>query len=77
MLADVLIESLHSRVVSQQVQTLAVALPQKLDPWREDGPVSSVLRVLSADSLQQQAVDMITNRQLGRGRGEPDFYLKQ
>ena len=66
LLAYVLVQSLHSRVVSQQIQTLAVALPQKLDPWREDGTVSSVLGVLSTDSLQEQAVDMITNSQCER-----------
>lgn len=47
---DVVVERLDVRIGPQQLQTLAVRLPQELNPGREDGAVTTVLRVLSADS---------------------------
>jgi hypothetical protein len=44
LLGNVVIESLHPRVGPQQLQALAVGLPQELDPRHEDGAVGAVLR---------------------------------
>ena len=43
---DAVIESLHPDVGPQQLQALAVALPEELDPGHEDGAVRPVLGAL-------------------------------
>jgi hypothetical protein len=45
--SNVMIEGLDVRVGAQQLQTLAVRLPQKLHPWRENSAVTAVLGILS------------------------------
>lgn len=55
LLSYVLVKSLYPGVVPEQIQTLAVALPQEFDPWRQDSSIRSILRVLSTHRLQQQA----------------------
>ncbi len=44
LLGNVMIQPLHPRVGPQQLQALAVGLPQELHPGHEDGAVGAVLR---------------------------------
>lgn len=53
LLRYVMVEALHFRVVPQQVQTLAIRLPQEFDPWSEQQAVGTVLSVLSTHGAQQ------------------------
>lgn len=45
-----MVQALHFGVVSQQVQALAVGLPQELHPRSEKQAVSTILSVLSTYS---------------------------
>ena len=44
--SDAVIQSLHSHIGPQQLQTLTVGLPEELHPGHQDGPVTPVLRPL-------------------------------
>ena len=55
LLSDILVKPFYSRIVSEKVQALPVRFPQELDPWCEDGSISSILKVFSTHSFQQQA----------------------
>lgn len=48
-----MVQSLHLGVVSQQVQALAVGLPQEFHPWSEQQAISTILSVLSTHSAQE------------------------
>lgn len=56
LLRDVMVQTLHFGVVPQQVQTLAIRLPQEFDPRSEQQAVSTVLSVLSTHSTQQHTI---------------------
>ncbi len=53
LLGDVMVQALHLGVVSQQVQALAVGLPQELHPGSEQETISTILSVLSTHSAQE------------------------
>lgn len=48
-----MVQALHFGVVSQQVQALAVGLPQELHPGSQKQAVSTILSVLSTYSTQK------------------------
>lgn len=58
LLRNVMVKTLHFGVVPQQVQTLAIRLPQEFDPWREQQAVGTVLSVLPTHSAQQYTGQM-------------------
>jgi len=53
LLGDVMVQALHLGVVPQQIQTLAVGLPQELHPGGEQQAVGTILGVLSTDGAQE------------------------
>lgn len=53
LLGNVMVQALHLGVVSQQVQALAVGLPQELHPRSEKQAISTILSVLSTHSAQE------------------------
>ena len=55
LLSNILVQTFHTRVVPQQIQTLPVAFPEKLYPRGQNSTICAILCVLSADGLQQQA----------------------
>lgn len=55
LLGNVMVQALHLGVVSQQIQALAVGLPQELHPGSEQQAICTILSVLSAHSAQQHA----------------------
>ena len=57
LLRDVLVEALHGRIVSKQVQALAIRLPQELHPWRQNSTICAVLLVLATDRAQEKTVE--------------------
>lgn len=50
---DVVVEVLDVRVGAQQLQALAVRLPQELDPGGQDGAVGAVLGVLAGNGTEK------------------------
>ena len=52
LLGNVVIQSLHPGVGTQELQALAVGLPEKLDPGHEDCAVRAVLRPLARHSRE-------------------------
>lgn len=48
-----MVQTLHLGVVSQQVQALAVRLPQELHPGSEQQAIGTILSVLSTHSAQE------------------------
>lgn len=48
-----MVQALHFGVVSQEIQALAVGLPQELHPRSEKQAVSTILSVLSTYSTQK------------------------
>ena len=53
LLGDVMVQALHLGVVPQQVQALAVGLPQELHPRSEQQAIGTILSVLSTHSTQE------------------------
>ena len=51
-----LVDRLQPRIVFQSLQSRPVALPQELEPWGDQGPVGSVLGLVSADRAEQDAL---------------------
>jgi len=45
-----MIQRLHMCIGAQKLQTLAIRLPQELDPWSENCAVTAVLSVLPTHS---------------------------
>lgn len=63
---DAVVEPLHPHVGPQELETLAVALPEELDPGHEDGAVRPVLGALPRhggqhDHLRRRDVLKIIN----------------
>ena len=54
-LGDIGVDSLNGVVVLQQLQHVAVGLPEELHPGRQDDAVRAFLRALAAHGAQQQA----------------------
>ena len=52
-----MVETLHLGVVPQQVQALAVRLPEELHPRREQQTVGTILSVLTTHSAQKHTDD--------------------
>lgn len=53
LLGNVMVQALHLGVVTQQVQALAVGLPQELHPGSEKKAIGTILSVLSTHSAQE------------------------
>ena len=71
-----LVHELQTGVVLEDVQDSAVCLPQELEPWRDDGTVGVVARLLAGDGGEEdglgrlgslQVVDVLVVRGLKRG----------
>ena len=61
-LGNVLVQFLHAVVVAQQVQALAVGLPEELDPGDQHDAIGARLGVLPAYSAQQETVNKASKR---------------
>ena len=71
-----LVHELQTGIVLENVQDSAVCLPQELKPWRNDGTVGAVARLLAGDGGEEnrlwrlgglQVVDVLVVRGLERG----------
>lgn len=56
LLGNVMVQAFHLGVVSQQVQALAVGLPQELHPGSEQQAICTILSVLSTHSTQEYTI---------------------
>jgi hypothetical protein len=56
--SNVMIEGLDVGIDAQQLQTLAVWLPQKFYPWGENGAVTAVLGILPTHSTATQHTEL-------------------
>jgi len=54
-LCHLVIQLLNSDVVAEQVKALSVGLPEKLEPWRQNGTICTILHVFTTHSTHQQA----------------------
>lgn len=54
--SDIVVQLLDSVVISQQIQTLAVRLPQKLHPRSENRSIRSILRIFRRYSSEQKTI---------------------
>jgi len=61
-LSHFMVELLDGDVVTQQVKALAIRLPEKLEPRRQDGTIGAVLHVFTTHGTHQQAVGHTSER---------------
>lgn len=55
-LGDIVIQAFDTRIVPQQLQTLAVRLPQELHPWRQEDSIASLLIALAGHSRKEKTL---------------------
>ena len=55
-----LVDRLQPRIVVQRLQSSPVALPKELEPRDDQGPVSLILGLISADGAEQDALRSLT-----------------
>lgn len=56
---NIMIQRLHMCIGAQKLQTLAIWLPQELDPWSENCAVTAVLSVLPTHSAATQHATLL------------------
>lgn len=54
-LSHFVIQFLNGDIIPQQVEALAVRLPEKLEPRRKDGTIGTILHIFATDGTHQQA----------------------
>lgn len=81
-----LVHDLKARIVAKNIEDGPVCLPQKLQPWRNNGPVRPVLGLLAGNTGEQdglwslgglQIVDIVDVDLLGLGLGVGDLRFRE